>query len=386
MDTNQAWRLRTNQGEAGEFTILGDRRLWYQRAFPGIQTLQEIPAIQSGGRVTGRSRQLQRWDEIGQYRITASSDGKRVAALRRIQNFDLFFARLKDDGKRVEEVRKLKVSGLGNALHAWTPDGKGILYESAWDGSYRIFEQPLDKLDTQVMRVTEPGTYAGRFSPDGKWLLYISPGTTGAVRKLMRVLAAGSPPQVLLDDPAMRNYYCTVLPVNFCVASFEVGNQLVFRRFDPGLDPPPGGFPVSQLEEVARSDYHPTDWGVSPDGSRIAMVRPDPQDARIHIIPLRTSRGAAPPYDVIVKGWTSLNTLNWALGGKGWYVSDRMMTNGITRAPCSFAYIDLAGNPTVLDTPDSFFPSWGVPSPDGRYLAFASAPGAVSVWLMEGFE
>jgi hypothetical protein len=160
---------------------------------------------------------------------------------------------------------------------------------------------------------------------------------------------------------------------------------MVFYRLDPAGDPPPGGFRETQLRELGRSDYGPigsNGWGLSPDGSRVAMVKPDLYEGRIHIVLLAGAAGghASPPYEVIVKGWTDLATINWAHEGKGWYVSNHMV-----RSAGSFLYVDLAGNATVLDAPGSFVASWGVPSPDGRHLAFSSFPGITNVWLIENF-
>jgi hypothetical protein len=62
-----------------------------------------------------------------------------------------------------------------------------------------------------------------------------------------------------------------------------------------------------------------------------------------------------------------------------------MMANGIARIPAPFAYVDSSGTATLLNAPDTFMPSWGIPSPDGRHFAFAGAPGTVNVWLIEGF-
>jgi Tol biopolymer transport system component len=115
------------------------------------------------------------------------------------------------------------------------------------------------------------------------------------------------------------------------------------------------------------------------------MVRPDSDEARIHIIPLGGSSGRAGRLrsDVVVKGWTGFYTLNWAPDGKGWYASTRITSDGGIRVPVTFAYVDLAGNATVLNTPESYMASWGVPSPNGRYLAFAASPATVDVWLLE---
>ena len=256
----------------------------------------------------------------------------------------------------------------------------------------RILEQGLDRPDEERSVTSQPGAVNGRYTADGKWLLY-KVETQGGAWKLMRMPAsaglsqAGLPqaqdglPQLVLDNASMRSFFCTTMPVNFCAVAIAEPNQLVFHRLDPAREPPAGGFTAAQLPELARTDYKPTDWGIAPDGSRLALVRPDPGEARIHIISLN----GQPVSDVMVRGWTALQTLNWALGGNGWYVSSRMNADNVARTPAPFAHVDPAGNATLLESPDSFFPSWGIPSPDGRHFAFAGAPATVNVWLIESF-
>ena len=111
------------------------------------------------------------------------------------------------------------------------------------------------------------------------------------------------------------------------------------------------------------------------------MVKPEPDRGRIHVLPLPDKAGRErSPYEIVVKGWTDLWVINWAHAGKGWYVSNQMV-----RSTGSFIYVDPAGNATVLNSPDSFVPSWGVPSPDGRHLAFSSYPGITNAWMIENF-
>ena len=367
--------FQTKPGIAGEFSITRDGKLVYL-----LDGLREIDIDAKPSATAGFLRQ---WDRVSGYHLTASIDGKRIAVLRRVQEHGVFVAGLADGGKRLEDVRRLKLSGDSNTLHAWTPDGRAVVFESNRDGVFRIFAQSPDRPAEERMLASQPGAVAGRFSPDGKWLYYKVLGQNSESR-MMRTAYAGGLPQKLVSDSGLKNYYCTDLPVNFCVVGFAEQNQLVFRRLDPQADPPPDGFAVSQLPELARTDYAPTDWGVSPDGTRIAMVRPDLEEGRIHIVPLDPQQ-ATRTEDVLVKGWSRLQTLNWAHRGRGWYVSNRVDSNGETRAGASFAYVDPTGQATVLNAPSSFAPTWGVPSPDGRYLAFTSAPGTVTVWLIEGF-
>jgi hypothetical protein len=84
--------------------------------------------------------------------------------------------------------------------------------------------------------------------------------------------------------------------------------------------------------------------------------------------------------DVDVKGWNSLNHINWAADGKGWYVSSE-------RALAStLLYVDLDGKPTILlREPGLFTEIWGIPSPDGRHLAFLRYNFGNNAWMLEGF-
>jgi hypothetical protein len=112
--------------------------------------------------------------------------------------------------------------------------------------------------------------------------------------------------------------------------------------FDPAQKLPPGGVPQKDLRELASTNYDPSDWGLSPDGNSIAMVRPSSSDSRIHVIPLqrhdRNSRSVetAPVHDVLVQGWRNLFNLNWAADGAGWYICSRSDPAGST-----FLYVDL---------------------------------------------
>lgn len=53
---------------------------------------------------------------------------------------------------------------------------------------------------------------------------------------------------------------------------------------------------------------------------------------------------------------------------------------GVYRAP--FIYVDLQGNADVLTKE---FTEWGVPSPNGRYLAEMRLIEQANLWLLENF-
>jgi Tol biopolymer transport system component len=303
-----------------------------------------------------------------------------MAFLKRVSEQTVFVADINEGGKLLSGVRRLVLSGTLNRVGGWTPDGSAVLFESQ-GASWNISRQRLDSTTSESLVTSHEQVRFGRFTPDGKWLFYVLRKRNGDA-SLMQMQPTGGLPQIVWSNANLERYYCTTAPVNFCVAAVRERTQMVFYRIDPGEDPPPGGFRDAQLREVARSDYGPTSWGISPDGSRLAMIKPELNEGRIHIVPLLRNAGAAapPPYDVIVKGWTDLVTVSWAHGGKGWYVSNQM-----ERITGPLLYVDPAGNATVLKAPESFVPIWAVPSPDGRHLAFTSYPGIQNAWMIESF-
>ena len=363
-----------------QFVVLPDERLFYSDAGP---FLWEVPIDARTARPTSRPRQVA--GEQGSH-PTVSADGKRLVFLKGSSDQGLgavvFVADLEDKGRRLNNARRLTLGGNDYA-HAWTPDSQAVIFESERNGRYSIFKQGLDHGVAQPLVAGSESTSRGRFSPDGAWFLYVlsNPAST----RLMRMAASGGPSEVVIAGQGAENYYCTTAAANRCVVGEREGNQLVFYAFDPAQKLPPGGIPRSDLRELARTDYNPSDWGLSPDGASIAMVRPDNREGRVHIISL-PERGEAgrvvgtPTHDVLVEGWANLYNLNWAADGKGWYICTRT-----DPAASTFFYVDLQGHATVLQAQEGQAPFWGIPSPDGRHLAFSRKTFTENAWLLENF-
>jgi len=368
-----------------EFGVLPDGRLIYAR---GDGSLWEVRIDARTARPTARARQ------IAEPRVyvhpTVSADGKRVVVLKVNTGAAtglgavVLVADLEDGGRRLNNARRLTLGGSDYA-HAWTPDSQAVVFESNRKGSFNIFKQRLDQLVAQPLVIGRESATRGRFTPDGAWLLYVSGDTTSTWR-LMRMAASGGPSELVIEGQGLENYYCTPPAPNLCVAGEREQDQLVFYAFDPTQKLLPGGIPRSHLRELAKTDYNPTDWGLSPNGASIAMVRPDNHEGRVHVIPLPERGdagrgvGTAQAHDVLVEGWTNLYNLNWAADGKGWYICTLTDPAGLT-----FLYVDLEGHATVLQSQEGQEPFWGVPSPDGRHLAFSKTTFTENAWLLENF-
>jgi Tol biopolymer transport system component len=100
--------------------------------------------------------------------------------------------------------------------------------------------------------------------------------------------------------------------------------------------------------------------------------------AEIHIRLLSLSGGS--DREITVKGWPNLTGLDWSPDGKGLYCG-----SASPQAP-TLLYVNLEGNARVLwQYKAAGGEIWGIPSPDGRYLAIAGEVISSSVWMVEGF-
>ena len=140
--------------------------------------------------------------------------------------------------------------------------------------------------------------------------------------------------------------------------------------------------PVKGRGNVLRSiEKDPTasfawGYGLSPDGTTFALSRSD--EPEIHIRLLSLSGGS--DREITVKGWPNLNGRSWSSDGKGLYCGS------ISAQSRTLLYVDLNGNARVLWQFKGFGGIWGMPSPDGRYLAILGGDVINSnVWIVEGF-
>jgi Tol biopolymer transport system component len=123
-------------------------------------------------------------------------------------------------------------------------------------------------------------------------------------------------------------------------------------------------------------DYYAA--ALSPDGSTFALSRE--YQPEIHIRLLSLSGGS--DREITVKSWpgVSMRSLYWSPDGKGLYCGSLAF-----RGP-TILYVDLKGNARVMwQFKGSAAPTWGVPSPNGRYLAMRNTLTTSNMWMLEGF-
>jgi eukaryotic-like serine/threonine-protein kinase len=104
--------------------------------------------------------------------------------------------------------------------------------------------------------------------------------------------------------------------------------------------------------------------------------------------------GRQAPQEIVVKGWNSLQSVDWAADGRGLFASS------LTTGSSALLHVDLHGEAHVLwEQKGSIAPSggpfdeptggpsapWAVPSPDGRHLAIYEWSLSSNIWMMENF-
>jgi Tol biopolymer transport system component len=140
------------------------------------------------------------------------------------------------------------------------------------------------------------------------------------------------------------------------------------------FDPLKGrGKVLKTIDTDTTADYH---VALSPDGSTVAISRGG--EAEIHIS--LASLSAAADSEIKVNNWPNISGLDWSADGKGFYCGSVSPQGG------TLLYVDLKGNARVLwQYKAAGGDIWGVPSPDGRYLAIMGEVINRNVWMLEGF-
>ncbi len=362
-----------------DFCWLPDGRMIYslrQSLSTNDSDLWELKTDLRTGEPAGKPRQLTNWVGSSLTKLMATADGKRLAFLKGSFEADVYVGELEARGMRLKAPRRLTLDEHDDFPSGWTPDSKAVLFSSNRNGNFDIFKQALDQDSAEPIATGPEQKGSPRLSPDGSWILYTSKssGDTGALSpvRIMRVSISGGPPQLVLTARGNTAFYCARLPANFCAFDEPTPDQkqLVISAFDPLK---------GKGRELARVDIDPvagTQWALSPDGSRLAVPKYDPHEGRIRFLSL-TDKGTT---EVIAKGCSFYSGQpEWSADGKGLYVSSD------TGKGSALVYVDLEGRAHAVWELKGRDTTYGIPSPDGRYLAVLGGTTDSNVWMIENF-
>jgi len=348
----------------GEFLYW--RGAWQQNE----SSLWQIRTNLKTGQPLGEPRRIMSSSGFNSYGPSSSADGKRLAFLKSTGQYEVYVGELQGKGNRMKTPRRLTWEDRNDSPGSWTPDSKALLLASYRNGNLDIFRQGLDQRTASPVLASPEDEVNPTVTPDGQWILYFSSPTwhresSTTPVSLRRAPISGGLSQVVHSEKGFANVRCARLPSNLCVVDQRVGGQLIFSAFDPIRGK---GRELARIEPSApaSSQY---DWALSPDGSKI--VGNIEGTNRLWVLPLS---GGGPKQEVVVKGWSRLQSPTWSADGQGWYVG--------SYSPLCLLYVDQKGQARVL----SRIADGGSPSPDGRYLAFPAYTLSSNAWMIENFD
>jgi len=336
--------------------------------------LWEIKIDARSGEAISRPRRITNWAGFTLSGLSITADGKRLAFLKGTSQADVFVGKLEAYGTRLKMPRRLTLDDRNDFPSAWTPDSQSVLFFSDRNGKWDIFKQALDKRTAEALIEGLQNYVMPRVSADGAWIFYHASLKSDLYSwsepgNLMRVPLAGGPPQLVRYEPSLFDIRCARPPARLCVLSERGPGKQVFYSFD--LVQGEGRALASIDADPALSGHH---WDVSPDGSLIAVMMSSERESRIRLLSL----GGA-ERDVVVHGWNGFQSLDWSADGRGLYASSQ------SAQATTLLYIDLDGHARVLRQKPGTLKTWGIPSPDGRHLAFLEWTSANNVWMIENF-
>jgi Tol biopolymer transport system component len=380
---NRAVVVSYERREMDDFCWLPDQRIVYSREEPPGSldgNLWQIGIDGQAGTPTGKPKPITQWvgSVIGR-QLSASADGKRLVLQKATYKEQVYLAELAAGGTRLSPLHRLNTDETYDQPYSWTADGKAILLTSDRNGIFGIFKQGISQ-DTAEPLVTG-AVDRPRLSSDGAWTLYMEApessetlGPSTPVR-LMRIPVSGGVPQPVLETRGEVDYDCARAPASLCVVLEQSQDEkrLTLTAFDPLK----GRGKLLRTFETHAS-VHDFASALSPDGSIFAISRNS--DAEIHIRLLSLSGGS--DREVRVRGWSGLYWmgLQWSADGRGFYCSSHSLQIG------TLLYVDLNGSARILEQYKGMGGYiWGIPSPDGRYLAILNTVFNSNVWMLEGF-
>jgi eukaryotic-like serine/threonine-protein kinase len=336
----------------------GDENLWEVRVDP-----------RSGAPMSGPTR-LTNWAGGYLFPLSSSSDGQQMIVGKVSYVGQVYLAQLSADGSRlVSTPRRLTNDETDDAATAWTPDSKAVVFNTRRNGQYLIFKQEISSTVAQPL-VTEGPANLPRVSSDGQWVLYQTPAN-----QLMRVPVNGGSPQVVMPlNSSASDWHCSNT-VNLCVLVESTKDKKhVITEFDPIKG-------RGKQLRVVSEDPQVRGYldSLSPDGSMFAASYSGEAETRIRLYSLK----GAPDREITAKDCSNARGLDFAANGKGLYLACQS-SRGAT-----IEYIDLSGHSRTLwqanSVSGSFYATFGIPSPDGHYLAIHASATSGNLWMLQGF-
>jgi DNA-binding winged helix-turn-helix (wHTH) protein/Tol biopolymer transport system component len=313
--------------------------------------------------------------------ISVTSDGKRMALLRRSHQYDVYLTGVEAGGKRLTRPRRLTLDERQDFPTAWTPDSKAVLFFSDRDEPFHIYKQNIDQTQPELLVGGKDNVLLPRLTPDGLSVLYqvgAKPGEPSDTIRLMRVPLAGGPSQFVLEDRGIINVECARLPSTLCIYGQVEPGQQRFFTFDPA-----GGKGEQLLKAKLKTEQGPsTNWALSPDGKYLVTAKSSNpyEESGLRLFNLTQGKER----DIPVSGLPLIMGMDWAADSKTLWITG-YLGRGAWGARSALLNVDLTGKATVVLEGLNLELWAAIPSPDGRRLAVGRNTQSSNVSLLENF-
>lgn len=345
---------------------LNDTNLWSMRVDP--QT----------GKVLQPPRQLTYWSGFSLSSLSITRDGKQLAVDKGFSHIASYAVRLDVPEESPDSITRLTFQDRDDYPGAWDPASRAVFLSSNRDGRWEIFKQDLARHSSEYVVGSINNAKYPILTPDGRSILYEaipnSMTTWSTPVNLLRVSISGGPPQVLWEGNGFYRVQCARAPANRCVLCRAApdAKHMVISEFDPAQ---------GRLRELASvaTEITPTKlyvaWALSPDGSQLVLTEPGDTGTRLRVISLTSLTERI----VDVAGWREFEAISWAADGKGFFLL-MGSENG-----CTILKVDAKGQVQILRQINHPIRPMCVPSPDGKWLAFAELDSNTNVVLLTEF-
>jgi len=332
--------------------------------------------IQEKNPSTGKTsaRRLTNWTGFCMDPTSVTADGKKLAYLQYSGHPTVYLADLQGDGNRISNERHFTLDESRDVLADWTADGKYIIFWSNRNGQIGIYKQRLDEDTAEALVTSQRDLAICCVSPDGRWVIFgynLEEDASTSSWQILRVPIDGGAPENIFSMKNLSGWTCARFPSDLCVIAERSDDrkQAIVSSFDALKGK------GSELTRITL-DAKLKDWSMalSPNGRDLAVIQN--QANSVQILSLRGGLKR----EMRVKGWSNLSEVKWTADGKGIFVISVTRTGGAV-----LLHLDAQGEAHILrENPGGDY-SRGVPSPDGRHLAFVSTADNKNMWMMENF-
>ena len=337
----------------------------------------------STGKVVEAARPLTKWFGFAISSFNATADGERMVFVQAYARGVSYVADLETGGTRLGNLRRVTLEEGGNdAATAWSSDGKTLLVQRSRSDRYQVSTQSLggEKPETIVARGTGYAQ-ASVVSPDDKWIIFqVFPlNGNAAVSKTMvpvlRVPMTGGTPETIFSVLEGGVVTCAKPPSKLCVVAETTDDLkgMTVTAFDPvkGRGSELARFTLG--EDKTLGEDHLLVCDLSPDGSRFAFARSPIGPIEIYHVRKHQT------HTIPISKLSPLRHIAWAADGKGVFLATQRQDGS------ELLHLDLHGKSEVIWKSSSRWPTWGIPSPDGRHVAIYELKQNANMFMMENF-